>query len=52
MTKEEFANKWGYQPAKGFGSALFDCREQLLADLNEVIKHLVKNNDKIKNSIK
>jgi len=40
MTKEEFAKRWGYQTGIGYGQALFDCREQLLKDLEEVIKNL------------
>lgn len=40
MTKEEFAKRWGYQTAQGYGQALFDCREQLLNDLDEVIKNI------------
>ncbi len=38
MTKKEFAKKWGFHPAKGFGIALFDCRKDLLIDLDKVIE--------------
>ena len=43
MTEQDFANRWGFQPAKGYGSALFDCRENLLKDLDAVIADEVKN---------
>ena len=45
MTRQDFANRWGFQPAKGYGSALFDCRESLLKDLDAVIANEVKNLD-------
>lgn len=38
MNKKEFLEKWGYQPATGYGSALFDCRNRLEEDLNELLK--------------
>lgn len=41
MTKKEFAKKWGFHPAKGYGIALFDCRKDLLIDLDKVIKKIV-----------
>ena len=41
MTKKEFAKKWGFHPAKGYGLALFDCRKDLLIDLNYVIENSI-----------
>lgn len=38
MNKKEFLEKWGYRPAIGYGSALFDCRNKLEEDLNELLK--------------
>ena len=38
MTRQEFADKWGYQTGVGYGSAQFDCREQLLKQLDELIQ--------------
>lgn len=38
MNKKEFLEKWGYQSAAGYGSALVDCRNKLEEDLNELIK--------------
>jgi hypothetical protein len=40
MKKQEFINKWGYQAGTGYGSALFDCREQLRMDLDSVISEI------------
>lgn len=37
MTRNEFAEKWGYQAAVGFGGAEFDFRTQLLNDLDKLI---------------
>jgi len=42
MTREEFAEKWGYQSAIGYGSAQFDCKESLLKDLDVLIADEVK----------
>ena len=43
MTRQEFADKWGYQSGVGYGCAQFDCRESLLKDLNVLIADEVKN---------
>lgn len=43
MTRQEFADKWGYQSGVGYGSAQFDCRDSLLKDLNVLIANEVKN---------
>jgi len=37
MTREDFAEKYGYQQAIGFGSDMVDCKEQLLKDLLEIV---------------
>jgi hypothetical protein len=37
MTREEFAEKWGYQSGYGYGSAQFDCKDSLLKDLRMLI---------------
>lgn len=37
MNKQDFLDKWGYQPAEGHGIALFDCREELDKDLKELM---------------
>lgn len=37
MTRQEFADKWGYQSTEGSGSAKFDFRKQLLKDLDKVL---------------
>ena len=36
MSINEFLNKWGYSPARGYGNALFDCKDALLRDFTEV----------------
>jgi len=36
MTKEEFINKWGYRTLEGFGGALYDLRDELIKDLNNL----------------
>ena len=38
ISKQELADKWGYQTAKGYDGALFDCRAALLVDLDELLK--------------
>ena len=43
MTRQEFADNWGYQSGVGYGCAQFDCRESLLKDLNVLIADEVKN---------
>jgi hypothetical protein len=42
MTKEDFAEKWGYQTSKEYGSAKFDCKKLLLEDLELVIEKIIK----------
>ena len=37
MNKQEFLEKWGYTPIEGYGGALFDFREHLEKDLDELI---------------
>lgn len=36
MNIDEFLNKWGYSPARGYGNALFDRKDALLRDFTEV----------------
>jgi len=43
MTREEFAEIWGYKTAIGYGSAMFDCRENILNDLDKLIGNEVNN---------
>jgi hypothetical protein len=43
MTRQEFAEKWGYQSGVGYGSAQFDCKASLLKDLDVLIADEVKN---------
>jgi len=43
MTRQEFAEKWGYQSGLGYGSAQFDCKASLLKDLDMLIADEVKN---------
>ena len=38
MNKQEFLEKWGYTPIEGYGGALFDFREHLGKDLDELIR--------------
>lgn len=38
MTKDELINKWGYQTAVGYGPALFDVRDNLRKDVDELLK--------------
>lgn len=38
MTRQQFAEKWGYQSGVGYGSAQFDCTKQLLEDLNNLVE--------------
>ncbi len=38
MNKQEFLEKWGYQIGNGYGQALFDCKQQLEKDIDELLK--------------
>lgn len=38
MNKKEFLEKWGYQSGIGYGRALFDCKNQLEKDLDDLLK--------------
>jgi len=37
MNKQEFLEKWGYTPIEGYGGSLFDFRDHLEKDLDELI---------------
>ena len=39
--KAEFIKKWRLQPADGYGSARFDCSENLKRDLDDLISAVV-----------
>lgn len=45
---DEFAKKWGYQSGEGYGVAIFDCREELLKDLDELMVSMLPSDDDIK----
>lgn len=38
MNKQEFLEKWGYQSGIGYGHTLFDCKNQLEKDLDDLLK--------------
>jgi hypothetical protein len=37
MTREQFVEKYKFQPAQDYGSAMFDVSEQMFKDLEAVI---------------